>query len=88
MGDCVILTVYFIEAFGEAIGKDASKISEKDFDPQGEYKKVVDAVKGAGSSEIGYFKVELGGTRIEYFIVSVDKKAKRLVGMKAIAVES
>jgi hypothetical protein len=76
------------DAFGKLVGKDASGVSQKDFDPQGQYKKVVDAVKKAGNSDVGFFSVELSETRIEYFVVSVDKKGKRLVGLKAIAVES
>jgi hypothetical protein len=73
---------------GKLVGKTASSISEKQFDPQGRYKKVVDAVKKAGSGELGFFQVDLDNTRVEYFVLSVDKKGKRLVGMKAIAVES
>lgn len=70
------------------MGKDALSISQKQFDPQGQYKKVIDAVKKAGSGQLGFFQVELDGTRVEYFVVSVDQKEKRLVGMKAVAVES
>lgn len=73
---------------GNLIGKEASSISQKQFDPQGQYKKVIDAVKKAGSGQLGFFQVELDGTRVEYFVVSPDKKEKRLVGMKAVAVES
>jgi len=70
------------------VGKDASSISQKQFDPQGRYKKVVDAVRKVGSGELGFFRIDLDNTRVEYFIVSVDKKDKRLVGMKAVAIES
>lgn len=73
---------------GKLVGKEASSISQKQFDPQGQYKKVVDAVKKAGSGELGFFQVNLDQTRVEYFVVSVDKKEKRLVGMKAVAVET
>jgi predicted aspartyl protease len=48
----------------------------------------MDAVKKVGSEELGFFQVKLDNTRVEYFVLSVDKKGKRLVGMKAIAVES
>lgn len=44
-------------------------------------------MKKAGSGQLGFFQVELDATRVEYFVVSVDKE-KRLVGMKAVAVES
>jgi hypothetical protein len=70
------------------VGKDATSINQKQFDPQGRYKKVVDAVKKAGSGVLGFFRVELDNTRVEYFVLSVDKEGKRLVGMKAIAIES
>jgi len=73
---------------GKLVGKNASSISQKQFDPQGRYKKVMDAVKKAGSGELGFFQVDLDNTRVEYFVLSVDKKGKRLVGMKAIAIES
>ncbi|KAF2460305.1 hypothetical protein BDY21DRAFT_334977 [Lineolata rhizophorae] len=63
-------------------------ISAKDFDPQGQYGNVVAAVKEAGSSEVGFFRVPHGSTRAEYYVVSLDKKGKRLVGMKALAVET
>jgi hypothetical protein len=70
------------------IGKDASSISQKDFDPQGQYKKVIDAVKKAGGKDIGFFSVEVDGTRTEYFIISVDTKGKKVVGLKAVSIQS
>jgi hypothetical protein len=76
------------DSFSSLIGKDATDLTQKDFDPRGQYEKVVDAVKKAGSSDLGFFRVALGGSRAEYFVVSVDKKAKRLVGLKAISIES
>jgi phage gp45-like len=45
-------------------------------------------VKKAASADLGYFLVELGGTRSEYYVVGVDKKGSRVVGMKAVAVQS
>lgn len=70
------------------IGKEAEIISRKDFDPQGSYKSVVDAVEKAGSKDVAFFSVSLGGTRTEFFVVSVDAKGRKLVGMKAVAVQS
>jgi hypothetical protein len=52
------------------------------------YKKVIDAVKKASSGALGYFSIELGGTRSEYFVVGVDKRGNRLVGLKAVVVQS
>lgn len=77
-----------LDDMSKLVGKNATSISQKQFDPQGHYKKVVDAVKKAGSEELGFFQVELDNTRVEYFVLSVDKESKRLVGMKAIAIES
>jgi hypothetical protein len=70
------------------IGKDASSISQKEFDPQGQYKKVIDAVKKAGGKDVGFFSVEVDGTRTEYFVVSVDAKGGKVVGLKAVSIQS
>jgi hypothetical protein len=75
------------EDFSDLIDKKAESISEEDFDPQGQYGEVVKAVKSAGRKDVGFFRVELGGTRTEYWVVSADGKGK-LVGLKAIAVLS
>lgn len=45
-------------------------------------------MKSVGSGELAFFRVELGGTRAEYYVVGVDEKAGRVVGLKAKAVES
>lgn len=76
------------DEFGSLIGKDASSISQNDFDPQYSYKAVIDAVKKASDADLGYFSVELDGTRSEYFVVGVDKKDNRLVGLKVLVVQS
>lgn len=65
-----------------------SSVSQKDFDPKGQYAKVIDAVKQAGSQDVGVFRVQHGSTRAEYYVVSLDTKAKKIVGLKAVAVES
>jgi hypothetical protein len=65
-----------------------ASISEKEFDPQGQYKKVIDAVKKAGDGKVRVFRVEHGSTRVEYYVVSVDEKEGRVVGLKALSVES
>ncbi|KAF2786376.1 hypothetical protein K505DRAFT_330400 [Melanomma pulvis-pyrius CBS 109.77] len=72
------------------IGHDAevASIGEGKFDPQGQYKKVVDAVKKAGDGKVKVFRVGLGATRAEYYVVSVDEKEGRVVGLKALSVES
>lgn len=67
---------------------DIEALCEKDFDPQGSYTKVIDAVKKAGGGKVKVFKVQHTETRSEYYVVSVDREGKRLVGMKAVAIES
>jgi hypothetical protein len=76
----------FAEDFGSLIGKDAESVSEKDFDPQGQYKKVIEAVKKAGGKDVGFFSVDVDKTRTEYYVVSVTKG--KVVGLKAVAVQS
>jgi len=77
-----------IEDFGRLVGRDASRVDAETVDPRGQYKSVVDAVKKAGSGDVGFYEVALDATRTEYFVVSVDAKGKRLVGLKALAVQS
>jgi hypothetical protein len=55
---------------------------------ESQYKKVIDAVKQAGNGIVKTFRVELEGTRAEYYVVTVDDKEGRIVGLKALAVES
>jgi hypothetical protein len=64
---------------------DVESVEEKDF---GQYKEVVEAVKKAGNGQVQIFCVDLSGTRKEYYVVSVDKEEGRVVGLKALAVES
>jgi len=70
------------------MGVNLKRIDQKDFDPQGQYKAVVDAVKQAGNGEVGFFKAELDHTRVQYVVISVDTEHKRIVGLKALAIES
>jgi hypothetical protein len=70
------------------VGLSAEEISEKDFDPQGQYKAIVDAVKEAGDGEIGFYQAELDSTRKVYIVLGLDSKHQRVVGLKALAVES
>lgn len=62
------------------------EVKEKGFATQ--YKKVIDAVKKAGNGEVKVFRVQLEGTRAEYYVVSVDAEGKKVVGLKALSVES
>jgi predicted aspartyl protease len=66
--------------------KQVKEVELKKF--EAEYKAVVDAVKQAGKGEVKVFKVEIDGTRAEYYVVAVDGEEGRLVGLKALSVES
>jgi predicted aspartyl protease len=66
--------------------KDVEEVKGTGFESQ--YKKVVDAVKGAGNGEVKVFKVQIDGTRAEFYVVAVDEKEGRVVGLKALSVES
>jgi predicted aspartyl protease len=66
--------------------KDVEEVKQKSFETQ--YKKVIDAVKQAGNGDVKVFKVEIDGTRAEYYVVTVDEKERRVVGLKALSVES
>ncbi|KAI9708593.1 MAG: hypothetical protein M1820_003811 [Bogoriella megaspora] len=67
---------------------EVSEVGTKDFDPRGQYKNVLDAVGKAGDGDVKVFRVEHGSTRAEYYVVSLDGKGGRVVGLKAKAVES
>ena len=45
-------------------------------------------MKAAGNGTVKVFRVELEGARAEYYVVSVDKEGKKVVGLKALSVES
>ena len=59
-----------------------------EFDPKHHYKDIFAAVEKAGDGKARVFRAEGKGTRVEYWVVGVDKKEKRVVGFKAGAVES
>jgi hypothetical protein len=66
--------------------KDVEDVKEKGFASQ--YKKVIDAVKEAGNGEVKTFKVQIDSTRAEVYVVSVNEKEGKVVGLKALSVES
>ena len=84
------------ESFKSLLGHDreVSSLSLKEFDPKGQYRDVLkaveDAVGGGGSGKgVKVFRVEHGGTRAEFYVVGVDDEGEgRVVGLKALAVES
>jgi len=63
-------------------------MTREEFDPRGQYEKVIDAVKSVGTGELGFYAVDLDKTRSEYYVVILDKGKERLVGLKAVVVQS
>lgn len=64
-------------------------MSVKDWNKTGEYTKVVDAImQAAGGEEVKVYVVPRTEVKTEYWVVAVDKKENRLVGVKALGVES
>lgn len=65
---------------------EVEEISLKEWDPKGSYGTVVEAVKKAGSGGVRVFRVQLQGTRTEYYVISASEG--KVVGLKALSVES
>ncbi|KAM0815067.1 hypothetical protein AB5N19_00860 [Seiridium cardinale] len=62
-----------------------------DWDVQGQYMEILDAVRKAGKgNDVRVYRITKDGTRVEYWVVTTDGKGKeaKLVGVKALAVES
>jgi hypothetical protein len=62
-----------------------------DWDRNGNYKEVVDAVTEAGQgNDVRVYRVKREGVKAEYYVVTTEGKGKgaKLVGVKALAVES
>ena len=67
---------------------EVSTLSTQEFDPKGQYKEVLQAVEEAGDGKARVFRVHHGSTRAEYYVVGLHRKGKKVVGLKAKAVES
>lgn len=63
-------------------------MSRSEFDPRSQYKEVLRAVERAGDGKSRIYRVGLGKTRIEYYVVGIDNENRRVIGLKARAVES
>lgn len=79
-----------VDEFAELIGHDStvSTLDAIEFDPRGQYKDVLQAVEKGGNCKSRVYRVEHGKTRIEYYVVGLDKDNMRVVGLRAKAVES
>ena len=61
----------------------------EEWNKTGEYTKIADAVKeAAGGEEPKVYVVPRTKVKTEYWVVALDKKEKRLVGVKTLGVES
>lgn len=77
-------------------------LSQSSFDPRSQYTAVFRAVRAAATQASGggekvvdesaieakVYRVEVGPSRVEYWIVALDVEGGKLVGLKAKAVES
>ncbi len=91
MWEITILTsLYASDEFKDLIGHHAgiSTLALEEFDPKGQYKEVVEAVHSSGDGEFRIYRVEHGRTRAEYYIIRLDKRGQRVLGLKAKAVET
>lgn len=81
---------YASDEFKDLIQHDGgvSTLGLQEFDSQGQYKEIVEAVNSAGDGESKVYRVEHGRSRAEYYIVRYEKKGKRIIGLKAKAVET
>ncbi|KAL6826842.1 hypothetical protein J3E69DRAFT_332322 [Trichoderma sp. SZMC 28015] len=60
-----------------------------DWDSQGEYGNVIDAVREATKgNDVRVYRVARDLTRAEYFVISRDDEGGRIVGVKALGIES
>ncbi|KAI1311799.1 hypothetical protein F5Y03DRAFT_342362 [Xylaria venustula] len=62
-----------------------------DWDTQGQYKAILDAVSKAGKgNDVRVYRIAKGGVKVEYWVLTTDGKGAdaRLVGAKALAIES
>jgi len=79
-----------LDEFAELIDSngEVTSISQKEFDPKGQYKSVITTVEEAGNGEASVFRTQVDKVRVEYYIVSMDVEESRVVGLKAVAIES
>lgn len=70
-------------------GQEIKQLDPKKWDIRGEYKDVIDAViKASGSGVVKVYRVEGVGSRVEYYVVGVDNSEGKVVGVKALSIES
>ncbi|KAI9718198.1 MAG: hypothetical protein M1812_004188 [Candelaria pacifica] len=67
---------------------EVSIVSMKEFDPQDRYNDVTAAVNEAGGHDVKVYRLHISKTRAEYYVIALNSKASKIVGMKAKAVET
>jgi Sec7-like guanine-nucleotide exchange factor len=73
-------------------------LSEKSFDPRSQYSGVIKAVRAAVAAsdskvnesdvEVKIYRVEVGHSRVEYWVIVLDGAEEKIVGLRAKAIES
>lgn len=63
-------------------------LSSESFDPRAQYAEVLQAVRAATQeSETKVYRVEMG-SRVEYYVLGLERAGARIVGLRARAVET
>lgn len=73
------------------LSESISILSYDEFDPKTKYSVALNAVRKAApgnTAEVKVYRIEITSTRIEYWILALHQSEKRLVGLRAKAVES
>lgn len=75
----------------EATAEDVEILDFADWDTLGRYSEILEAVREAGKgADVRVYRVPGRGSRVEYWVLTTDGTGAkaRLVGLKALAVES
>ncbi|KAM0330534.1 hypothetical protein ACHAQA_003481 [Verticillium albo-atrum] len=75
----------------EAKDADVEILDPIDWDSEGQYKDLIEAVREASKgNDVRVYKIARGGSRFEYWILTSDGEGKdgRLVGVKALSIET
>ena len=71
------------------LSADMQVMTAEKWDGNGQYKEVVDTVKeAANGGEVKVYAVPRTQVKVEYWVVGVDAEGKKIVGVKALAVET
>lgn len=100
--DLSLHVVVLIDEFASLIASgskpDIETLSEKSFDPRNQYSSVIKAVRAAVAAsdskvsesdvEVKVYRVEVGHSRVEYWVIALDGAEGKIVGLRAKAIES